>query len=325
MDFKNNLELLAKSLNLLGLSVSPKSWTLSQNGPEITLNIKFVNNSSAMDFQTTKGYRRKSPSTIKRGQERKQRFREKIRISAQNADYPASNSSPGDAAVLAGTTASSLQHLETSNSDTDNMDKPHTSLTDGNQDELCELNSTPVLPFNDCDNNELLDAVNPGNFLLDDLKQTKHKLQIMKKLLKTQEKSNSTDICVSSQDPSSSLSSKQQETLNVLMDIAKKELASQIKIRELSEELSAAKKAQQDAEDRAMRTDDELQRLRRRYEMDNDKRLHDHGKYDFHTQRTVKHQSDHRQQDRYNDDYGYRYDNQRHEYRPNKDKYYRKY
>ena len=91
--------------------------------------------------------------------------------------------------------------------------------------ELYEVDTVSALPFHDCDNNEISDVINPVNSILDDLKQTKHKLQIMNKQLLCQTKS-----CP---DPSSSQSA-EQETLRALLDLTKTELLSQKKIRELS-------------------------------------------------------------------------------------------
>ena len=121
MDFQNTIQLLAKSLELLGFSVSPKSWTISQNGPEVHLDIKFGNTSVKSDCQTLASncetiYRiKKSPSTIRRDQKHRQVFINKIKT-AGNPTCDTSHLTPGgnelnaDApAFLPGSSGSSSQ------------------------------------------------------------------------------------------------------------------------------------------------------------------------------------------------------------------------
>ena len=179
-----------------------------------------------------------------------------------------------------GSSGSSEQHLELiePHSNPDNMDQPHTAyeticFDEEIPEELYEVDTVSALPFYDCDNSEISDVINPVNSILDDLKQTKHKLQIMNKQLKYQGTS-----CL---DPSSSQST-EQETLRALLDLTKTELLSQKKIRELSMELEESKKAQEDAMSRVTSAENDLQRLKRRYgQNDDDERRYERGTYAF--------------------------------------------
>ena len=128
-----------------------------------------------------------------------------------------------------GSSGSSEQHLELIelHSNPDNMDMSHTDVEtvcfdDEISEELYEMGTVSALPFYDCDNNEIFDVINPVNSILDDLKQTKQKLQIKNKQLKHQD--------TSCPDPSSSQST-EQETLRALLDLTKTELLSHKKIR----------------------------------------------------------------------------------------------
>ena len=295
MDFQNAIQLLAKSLGLLGFSVSPKSWTILQNGPEVHLDIKFLNTSVKSDCQTLASncetiYRRKkSPSTIRRDQKRRQVFINKMKTAentASDTNHLTLGSEQLNVAKPAtpGSSGSSEQHLELIelHGNPDNKDHPHTGyeticFDDEIPEELYEVDTVSALPFCDCDNNEISDVINPMNSILDDLKQTKHRLQILNKQLKSQD--------TSCPDPSSSQST-EQETLRALLDFTKTELLSQKKIRELSMELEESKKAQEDAMSRVMSAENDLQRLKRRYgQKDDDERgTHDFGaiRYDKH-------------------------------------------
>ena len=87
------------------------------------------------------------------------------------------------------------------------MDKPEADYeTMGFDDKISEeqyaVHTASTLPFYDCDTSERFHVINPVNSILDDLKQTKCKLQILNKQLK--DKSCPNDICVSSQEPNSS-------------------------------------------------------------------------------------------------------------------------
>ena len=214
MDFQNTLQLLAKSLELLGLCF-PKSCTISQNGPEVNLNINFRNTSMKTDFETSTTncesvyQRKKSPSTIKRDKNCRQLFLNKIKT-AENPTFDTSHLTPGgnqlnaDApAFLPGCSGSrsrsSQQHLEATepHSNPDNMEKPQTDFEtigfdDEISEELYEADTTSVLPFYDCDTKDIFDVINPVDSILDDLKQTKCKLQILNKQLK--DKSCSSDM-----------------------------------------------------------------------------------------------------------------------------------
>ena len=140
MDFQNTIQLLAKSLGLLGFTESPKSWTISQNGSEVRLDIKFGNTSTKSDCYTLASncetiYRRKkSPSTIKRDQKRRQVVINKMRAVANTASdtrhlNPGSNQLNADTSTLPGASGgnSSQQHLELIelHSNPDNMDMSH--------------------------------------------------------------------------------------------------------------------------------------------------------------------------------------------------------
>ena len=136
-------------------------------------------------------------------------------------------------------------------------------------EELYEMDTVSALLFYDCDNNEIFDVINPMNSVLDDLKQTKHKLQILNKQLNYQD--------TSCPDPSSSQST-EQETLRALLEITQTELLSQKKIRQLSRELEESQKAQEDAMSRVTSAEDDLQRLKRRYgQKDDDERRYERG------------------------------------------------
>ena len=140
--------------------------------------------------------RKKSPSTIQRDKTRRQLFLNKIKT-AGNPTCDTSHLSPGgnelnaDApAFLPGSSGShsSQQHLEPiePHSNRDNMDKPQNdfetiAFDDEISKELYEVDTVSALPFYDCDNNEIFDAINPVNSILDDLKQTKCKLQILQR------------------------------------------------------------------------------------------------------------------------------------------------
>ena len=340
MDFQNTIQLLAKSLELLGFSVSPKSWTISQNGQEVHLDIEFGNASTKSDCQTLASncetiYRRKkSPSTIKRDQKRRQVFINKIMIAENTASdsrhlNPGTNQLNADTPALPGTSGSdsSQQHLELIelHSKPHNMDMSHNEVeticfNDKFSEELYEVDTVSVLPFYDCDNNEISDVINPVNSILDDLKQTKHKLQIMNKQLKCQTKS-----CP---DPSSSQSA-EQVTLRALLDLTKTELLSQKKIRELSMELEESQKAQEDAMSRAISAENDLQRLKRRHgQKDDDERRYERGTYDFGARRNDRHRykQDYRHQ-YYSSkvDYSYWHGKLRPEFQPVMVKYHRKY
>ena len=340
MDFQNAIQLLAKSLGLLGFSVSPKSWTISQNGSEVHLNIKFGNTSTKSDCHTLASncetiYRRKkSPSTIKRDQKRRQVFINKMRTAANTASDTShlntgSNQLNADTPALPGTSGgnSSQQHLELIElqSNPDNMDMSHNYVEticfdDEISEELYEVDTVSALPFYDCDNNEISDVINPVNSILDDLKQTKHKLQIMNKQLKYQDSS-----CP---DPSSS-QSMEQETLRALLDLTKTELLSQKKIRELSRELEESQMAQEDAMSRVTSAENDLQRLKHRYgPKGDDERRYERGTYDFGAIRNGKHQYKQDCRHQYyssKDDYSYRHGKSRPEFQPVMEKCHRKY
>ena len=134
--------------------------------------------------------------------------------------------------------------------------------------------------------------------------------------------------CVSSQEPNSSQLTVQ-EILTALVDLTKTELVSQMKIRDLNTELEEAKKAQQEAEARAMSAEDDLQRLRRKFgTKDQEERLYEHGKYDFDAKRTDKHRYKRDYKHQFyspQDDYRYHYGNLRPKFQPAMEKYHRKY
>ena len=226
-----------------------------------------------------------------------------------------------------GSSGSSEQHLELIelHSNPDNMDMSHNEVeticfNDKFSEELYEVDTVSVLPFFDCDNNEISDVINPVNSILDDLKQTKHKLQIMNKQLKCQTKS-----CP---DPSSSQSA-EKETLRALLNLTKTELLSQKKIRELSRELEESQKAQEDAMSRVTSAEHDLQRLKRRYgQEDDDERRYERGTYDFGATRHNKHRYKPDYRHLYYSskvDYSYRHGKSRPELQPVMEKYHRKY
>ena len=197
-----------------------------------------------------------------------------------NAATPATPGSSGN---------SSQHHLEfiELHSNPDNMDMSHNHFEticfyDAISEELYEVDTVSALPFYDCDNNEISDVINPMNSILGDLKQTKHKLQIMNKQLKYQD--------TSCPDPSLSQST-EKETLLVLLDLTQTELLSQKKKRDLSRELEGSQKAQEDAMSRVMSAENDLQRLKRRYgQKDDYERRYEQEQYDFCAIRNDKHQ-----------------------------------
>ena len=238
---------------------------------------------------------------------------------------PGSNQLNADTPALPGTSGSncSQQHLELIelHINPDNMDMSHNDVEticfdDEISEELSEVDTVSALPFYNCDNNEIVDVINPMNSILDDLKQTKHRLQIMNKQLKSQDTS-----CL---DPSSSQST-EQETLRALLDLTKTELLSQKKIRELSMELEESKKAQEDVMSRVTSAENDLQRLKRRYgQKDDDERRYERGTYDFGALRNDKHRykQDYRHQ-YYSSkvDYSYQHGKLRPEFQPHHRKY----
>ena len=238
---------------------------------------------------------------------------------------PGSNQLNADTPALPGTSGSncSQQHLELIelHINPDNMDMSQNDveticIDDEISEELYEVDTVSALPSYDCDNNEISDVINPVNSILDDLKQTKHKLQIMNKQLKYQD--------ASCPDPSSSQST-EQETLRALLDLTQTELLSQKKIRELSMELKESKKAQEDAMSRVTSAENDLQRLNRRYgQKDDDERRYERGTYDFGAIRNDKHRykQDYRHQ-YYSSkvDYSYRHGKSRPEFQPHHRKY----
>ena len=203
---------------------------------------------------------------------------------------PGSNQLNADPPTLPGTSGSnsSQQHLEliALHSKPDNMDKSHNEVEtmcfdDAISEGIYEVVTVSALPVYGCDKNEISGVINPVNSILDDLKQTKHKLQIMNKQSKYQDTS-----CL---DPSSSQST-EQETLRALLDLTKTELLSQKKIRELSRELEESQKAQEDAMSWVMSVENDLKRLKRRYgQKDDDERRYERGTYDFGAIRNDKH------------------------------------
>ena len=229
--------------------------------------------------------------------------------------------------VTPGSSGSSEQHLELIelHSNPDNKDHPHTGyeticFDDEIPEELYEMDPVSALPFFDCDNNEISDVISPMNSIMDDLKHTKHKLQIMNKQLNYQD--------TSCPDPSSSQST-EQETLRSLLDLTKTELLSQKKIRELSMELEESKKAQEDAMSRDISAENDLQRLKRRHgQKDDDERRYERGTYDFGARRNDKHRykQDYRHQ-YYSSkvDYSYWHGKSMPEFQPVMEKYHRKY
>ena len=242
---------------------------------------------------------------------------------------PGSNQLNADTPALPGTSGSNCSQHHTElielHINPDNMDMSHNEVeticfNDKFSEQLYEVDTVSALPFYDCDNNEIFDVINPVNTILDDLKQTKHRLQIMNKQLKYQD--------ASCPDPSSSQST-EQETLRALLDLTKTELLSQNKIRELSMELEESKKAQEDAMSRVTSAENDLQRLKRRYgQKDDDERGHERGTYDFGAIRNDKHRykQDYRHQ-YYSSkvDYSYRHGKSRPEFQPVMEKYHRKY
>ena len=226
-----------------------------------------------------------------------------------------------------GSSGSSEQHLELiePHSNPDNMDQPHTAyeticFDEEIPEELYEVDTVSALPFYDCDNNEISDVINPVNSILDYLKQTKHKLQIMIKQLNYQD--------TSCPDPSSSQST-EQETLRALLDLTKTELLSQKKIRELRMELEESKKAQEDAMSRVTSAENDLQRLKRRYgQNDDDERRYERGTYAFGAIRNDKHRYKQDYSHQYYSskvDYSYRHGKSKPEFQPVMKKYHRKY
>ena len=210
---------------------------------------------------------------------------------AENTASDTNHLNPGSSQLnvaTPGSSGSSEQHLELieHHSNPNNMDMSHTDVEticfdDEISEELYEMDTVSALPFYDCDNNDIFDVINPVNSILDDLKQTKQKLQIMNKQLKHQD--------TSCPDPSSSQST-EQETLRALLDLTKTELLSHKKIRELSRELEESQKAQKDAMSRVMSAEDDLQRLKRRYgQKDDAERRYERGTCDFGAIRNDKH------------------------------------
>ena len=98
MDIKTCLQHLAKSLELIGLNISPTTWNISDNGSQLCMNIVFDHRPSYQglqlrnfDDQSEKTFQKKSHSTLKRDRARMdyylKKLEKKMSITPENAPH----------------------------------------------------------------------------------------------------------------------------------------------------------------------------------------------------------------------------------------------
>ena len=102
MDIKICLQHLAKSLELIGLNISPTTWNISDNGSQLCMNIVFNHRPSYQglqlrnfDDQSEKTFQKKSRSTLKldraRMDEYLKKLEKKMSITPENAPHQISD------------------------------------------------------------------------------------------------------------------------------------------------------------------------------------------------------------------------------------------
>ena len=231
MDIKTCLQHLAKSLDLIGLNISPTTWNISDNGSQLCMNIVFDHRPSYQglqlrnfDYQSVKPFQKKSPSTLKRDRARMDNYLKKLKkkmsITPENAPHQISD-----------------------NRLNFNVNAPDFMPMSSNIIKKSELvdNCGNIFPFAACDDQEFLKLMDTTAPMKEELKQIKSSLNSVSPKLKSLQQFNAKwEVCKSdliTQVAASALELKR--TKEEMMEMKQNEITCRTQIRDLSMELTS--------------------------------------------------------------------------------------
>ena len=226
MDINKCLENLALSLQSIGLNISPKTWTISQHGPTVHVNIEFQQ--CALSHQDplvhvinppVRKLQRKSPSTLRRDRTRRENYMKKMAHQSMDFHRNSTERQISDNFVYLNVHAAEF--------------KPQAVPANNLKPDDCDL------PFAYCKPSDIQHSMDGADVLKTDLIQTKFRLQSVTKELKSLKHLNADYSKNNSELKShmSELSIKLQKVKNELVYMKEQEDSYKAKIRDLGQKL----------------------------------------------------------------------------------------
>ena len=226
MDINKCLENLALSLQSIGLNISPKTWTISQHGPTVHVNIEFQQCAlSHQDPQVhvinppVRQLQRKSPNTLRRDRTRQENYMKKL--AHQSMDFHRN--------LKKRQISDNVVYLNVHDAEF----KPQAVPANDLKPDDCDL------PFAYCESNDIQHSMDHVDVLKTDLIQTKSHLQSVTTELKSLKHLNA-DYSKSNSELNShvsELSMELQKMNDQLVYMKKQEDSYKAHIRDLGQEL----------------------------------------------------------------------------------------